>query len=171
MKKNMKHARKKIQAAVIELLQEENFEQLKVTQICRKADVNRATFYKNYDDIFDMREQLRDYVAQTYQNDLNKDKLTSLLSLLKEIKQNQKVYRLFFHLSLDKNLNQKYEFAKWLIYPQNSSEYDHIFVQEGIRAILLAWLKNHCEEDVTEINQIIVHNLKNLGLKINTNQQ
>lgn len=54
----MPTARKKIQRAVIELLKEKEVEQLKVSQICRVAGINRSTFYANYEDCNDMVSQL-----------------------------------------------------------------------------------------------------------------
>lgn len=68
----MKQARKNIQKAVIELLKDHKVDQLKVTQICKLAQINRSTFYANYEDISDMISQLRDYVANQYQKRLEK---------------------------------------------------------------------------------------------------
>ena len=68
----MKQARKNIQKAVIELLRDHKVDQLKVTQICQLAQINRSTFYANYEDISDMISQLRDYVANQYQKRLEK---------------------------------------------------------------------------------------------------
>lgn len=67
MKKQMPTARKKIQRAVIELLKEKEVEQLKVSQICRVAGINRSTFYANYEDCNDMVSQLREYIVQYYE--------------------------------------------------------------------------------------------------------
>lgn len=68
----MKQARKNIQKAVIELLKDHKVDQLKVTQICKLAQINRSTFYANYEDISDIISQLRDYVANQYQKRLEK---------------------------------------------------------------------------------------------------
>ena len=68
----MKQARKNIQKAVIELLKDHQVDHLKVTQICKLAQINRSTFYANYEDISDIISQLRDYVANQYQKRLEK---------------------------------------------------------------------------------------------------
>lgn len=68
----MKQARKNIQKAVIELLKDHKVDQLKVTQICKLAQINRSTFYANYEDISGIISQLRDYVANQYQKRLEK---------------------------------------------------------------------------------------------------
>ena len=47
-KRNRTVSRKKIQNAVVELLKNSNLENLKVTEICQKAHINRSTFYDNY---------------------------------------------------------------------------------------------------------------------------
>ena len=41
---------KKIQQAFIDLLQEENFDQVKVSDIARRAEIDRQTFYLHYVD-------------------------------------------------------------------------------------------------------------------------
>ena len=84
----MKQAHKNIQKAVIELLKDHKFDQLKVTQICKLAQINRSTFYANYEDISDMIFQLRDYVANQYQKDLKKYQNDSFLAMLKGIQAN-----------------------------------------------------------------------------------
>ncbi|MCI5812038.1 MAG: hypothetical protein SO061_06400 [Limosilactobacillus coleohominis] len=102
--KKMRQARKQIQIAVIQLLQTKTINQLKVTQICRLAHINRSTFYANYEDVYDMVDHLRNYVSQQYQSYLKIDRKSSLLSLLKEIQNHQDIYQLFFHLYLDGRL-------------------------------------------------------------------
>lgn len=65
-KRNRTVSRKKIQNAVVELLKNSNLENLKVTEICQKAHINRSTFYANYTDIYDMADKLRKYLVDEY---------------------------------------------------------------------------------------------------------
>lgn len=45
---------RKIQQAFIDLLQEENFDQVKVSDIARRAEIDRQTFYLHYVDKYDL---------------------------------------------------------------------------------------------------------------------
>lgn len=44
----------KLKAAVLELLKEMDFDKITVKMICKKAEVNRSTFYAHYADIYDV---------------------------------------------------------------------------------------------------------------------
>ena len=70
---------------MIELLRTKKVDQLKVTQICKLAHINRSTFYDNYEDIYDMIDQLRDYVAKQYEDDLKRYQDQTFLTMLRRI--------------------------------------------------------------------------------------
>ena len=42
--------KKALKEALIEMLDKETFEQISITELCRKADVSRITFYAHYSD-------------------------------------------------------------------------------------------------------------------------
>lgn len=167
--KKMKEARKAIQDAVIELLRTKKVDQLKVTQICKLAQINRSTFYDNYEDIYDMIDQLRDYVANQYEDDLKRYQDQTFLTMLKRIQANPGIYQLFFRLSLDLNFSKQYNFKKWVQYPTNVNNYEIVFIQAGIRAVLATWIEDNCQTSPEEINQLIIKNLHQLGFKIYEN--
>ncbi|BDR56004.1 TetR-like C-terminal domain-containing protein [Xylocopilactobacillus apis] len=148
--KKSKEGRKKIQSAVIDLLKDHEFSELKVTAICQKAKINRSTFYDNYLDIFDLADQLREYLTQQFielQKDIHEP---NFLKLLENIKQNQDQYRIFFKMQLhvglaeqiDDNFNQQ-------------NKYEKIFFRAGVEAVISNWLINNCQESPAEIAKII----------------
>ena len=47
-----------IQQSFIELLQQVPFEQITVKDLCEKADINRATFYRYYSDLYALKDEL-----------------------------------------------------------------------------------------------------------------
>ena len=51
-------SRRLIHQAFLELLQEKNFEKITVTDIVKRADINRSTFYAHYPDVRGMVEAL-----------------------------------------------------------------------------------------------------------------
>ena len=46
----------KLKQALLILLDENEFDQLSVSKICKEADVNRSTFYAYYDNQFQLLE-------------------------------------------------------------------------------------------------------------------
>ena len=40
-----------IRRTFFELLEEKDFDKISVREICQRADINRSTFYRHYDDI------------------------------------------------------------------------------------------------------------------------
>lgn len=53
-------SRKMIRQAFLELLQEKPFEKITVTDIVKRADINRSTFYAHYPDVLGLVEELID---------------------------------------------------------------------------------------------------------------
>ena len=47
-----------IQQSFIEMLQQAPLEQITVKDLCEKADINRATFYRYYPDLYALKEAL-----------------------------------------------------------------------------------------------------------------
>ena len=54
----VRYTQKVIHDAFLSLLREKNIRQITVTELCQMAEINRATFYKHYRDIFDLLEQI-----------------------------------------------------------------------------------------------------------------
>ena len=52
-------SRRLIRAALLELLQEKKFEKITVTDIVKRADINRSTFYAHYSDVRALMEELQ----------------------------------------------------------------------------------------------------------------
>ena len=51
-------SRRLIRAALLELLQEKKFEKITVTDIVKRAEINRSTFYAHYPDVMGLLEEL-----------------------------------------------------------------------------------------------------------------
>ena len=49
-----------IHDAFFELLESEGFDKMSVTDICKRADVNRGTFYLHYEDKYALLDELID---------------------------------------------------------------------------------------------------------------
>lgn len=61
--------KKALQNTLISLLKEKSFEEVKVADLCKKALVNRSTFYAHYNDKYELFQS----TIETLKNDLNDD--------------------------------------------------------------------------------------------------
>ena len=102
--KNNKRKRasmQKIEQVLIELLQTKELNQISVSDICKRANLNRSTFYANYVDIYGLadtiREKLEAQVADLYKNEIMQGfNSHNYLLLFRHIKENQIFYRTYF---------------------------------------------------------------------------
>lgn len=62
--------KKEIRHSFFELLKEKPINKITVSDIIRKADINRSTFYFYYDDIYDMIEQINNDIFEAFNNEI-----------------------------------------------------------------------------------------------------
>jgi len=95
-------SRKVIRQAFMELLKEKSFEKITVTDIVKRADINRSTFYAHYPDVMGLIEEIQnevlDYTHQVLMEMSFKNFLENPKPLLNEIvkmaEENNELYRL-----------------------------------------------------------------------------
>ena len=59
--------------ALLELMKEKTFEEIKVSDICNKAPINRATFYSHYKDKYELLSSSINDLKISLTNELNKN--------------------------------------------------------------------------------------------------
>ncbi len=91
MNRKQSYSRMVIRQALLDLLEQMPLKKVTVTDICKRADVNRTTFYTNYTDIYDLlksiTQDLHDEVRQVLTQYDHVDGLayyTALLTVLQE---------------------------------------------------------------------------------------
>lgn len=160
--KRKRESMERIEKVFIELLQMKELSQISVSDICKRAGLNRTTFYANYTDIYGLADTIRDKLEVAV-SDLYKDEITQgfnsndYLKLLRHIKENQIFYQTYFKLGYD----NKY---KIIVYDTDLAqthfqnkfiEYHMEFFKAGITQIIKLWLKNSCKESPEDIFEII----------------
>ena len=165
--------------ALLSLLEKKEYEFITVTEICKKAGVNRSTFYLHYENIDDLLEETVRYVSDKFassfdeinnKSNLEKQILTSekfLKPYLSFIKDNKKIYKLMhdkpqlFNLekiakSLYKNIFNvalnNYEVK------EEEKKYIFSFYTQGVIGVINAWLKGDCRDEIDFIIKIIERN-------------
>lgn len=169
--KRKKNSQEKIQKVFIELIQTKEINEITVSDICKKAKLNRTTFYSNYIDIYDLADKIKDDlfqdVLELYSSEINEKKHSyDFLKLFNHIKDNQLFYKTYFKLDYDnknnfiENLLDYTEFEKY--YPnEKNCEYHVTFFMYGLNAVIKRWLYYGCIETPEEIKNIISDEYKN----------
>lgn len=160
--KRKRESMQKIEQVLIELLQAKELNQISVSDICKRANLNRSTFYANYVDIYGLadtiREKLETQVADLYREELMKGyNSNNYLKLFRHIKENQFFYCTYFKLGYDekyKILTYDYEMAK-KHFDDRFIEYHMEFFKSGLTRIIKLWLQNGCKETPEEMFEII----------------
>ena len=104
--KRRRESMEKIEKAFVELLQERELKEITVSDICKKADVNRTTFYSHYDGIEELNASIFKWMVEQFLNIFseeseNREHSFDFLKLFKNIKENQIFYKLYFKLGLN----------------------------------------------------------------------
>lgn len=159
--KRRRESVKKIERIFIELLQEQELDKISVSDICKRAGLNRSTFYANFTDIYDLAEKvsrhLQEEVLRLYDFE-RQEKIRShnYLKLFQHISQNQLFYKTYFKLGyvndsvigIDTETAQRYFDIKYIDY--------HIeFFKAGLNAMIKKWLNGGCKETPEEMEQIL----------------
>ena len=87
MDRRVKYTKKVIKETFISLLEEKDLKKITVSELCNNADINRATFYRYYLDIYDLYDKIQDEFVTELKNIIidNHDKRISTGILVKSI--------------------------------------------------------------------------------------
>ena len=95
-------SRRLIREAFLDLLREKPYEKITVTDIVRRADINRSTFYAHYQDIWALVEECQREIVdhtlavtrQLQYSSIFRDPMTFLQAISGPLEQNKELYRL-----------------------------------------------------------------------------
>ena len=169
--KRKKDSQDKIEKVFVEFIQTKYINEISVTDICKKTNLNRSTFYANYVDIYDLADKIREKleleVDNLYKDEKNmKHNSLNILKLFRNIKENQLFYKTYFKLNMDKNTKiSQYEYdynLSKLKFNDKYVDYHILFFMAGFNAIVKKWLFNGCVESPEEMNEIIISEYKNI---------
>lgn len=160
--KRKRQSRERIEKVFLEQLQTKELEEVRVSELCKLAGVNRTTFYANYTDVYALADFIRDRLesglADLYQEEIRAGINTNnYLKLFRHIRENQIFYRTYFKLGYDDNykiLAYDTELAK-RHFQNRFIEYHMAFFKSGLTRIIKLWLQNDCRETPEEMFEII----------------
>lgn len=160
--KRKKESIERIEKVFIDLLQTRELNEISVSDICKRAGLNRTTFYANYTDIYGLADSIRDKLennlSDLYQNEITQGfNSNDYLKLFYHIKENQIFYQTYFKLGYDNNYKIfTYDTALAREHFQNKFiEYHMKFFKSGITEVIKLWLQNGCRESPEDMFEII----------------
>ena len=175
--KRVQYTKNIIKSSFFELLNKKNIEKITVKELCEKAEINRATFYKHYEDIFDLQNKINENYFNELKNIISnydtQSKSTSFLkNLLEIIKSNKEVSKIIFNsdnswVSLNEVISLTYKNVKnkWIkCNPKLDSktcDYLFLYLSNASIGIIKDWVKNDMLEDIEYINNFI-HNINKI---------
>lgn len=101
-------SKKLIRQAFLELLKEKTFEKITVTDIVKRADINRSTFYAHYPDVMGVIEEIQEEILDYCQKALGDIDFSELFEnpepllnkIVKLLEENHELYRLLSHSTM-----------------------------------------------------------------------
>ena len=170
--------------ALIELLNKKSFEFITIKEICKKAGVNRSTFYLHYDNTTDLLYETidnlnKDFFSCFAEEDKDIDKKIAgkqkedlvlitpkyLIPYLNHVKSNKLVYQVSAKYPALMKSNERYkDMQNKILFPilknfgvdDIESKYISAYYINGTYAIIDEWIKNGCREETADICDLII---------------
>ena len=156
-----------IQNAFGELLRQKPFSKITVREICDKAEINRSTFYKHYQDCYDLLDKMKDETLQRFDEMLAgmKDRgvMATMTAILQTLKDNAALFRALRRQGGEHSFTNQlaghcfdYMDIQISIHPAlgwNETQKRIVFsyLTGGAAAIIEYWLQNGCKEPPEQI--------------------
>lgn len=84
MDRRILKTKRAIYNAFVELLSEKEINHITITDISKKADINRKTFYNYYSDIYEVMEEIENMMVDTFIKRLDTIEFTNMTDFLTE---------------------------------------------------------------------------------------
>jgi len=162
MKKN--DAKTNIVKALIELMDEQEYESITITDIVNRANVSRVTYYRYFKEkedvvktFFEITKNKFFNSVQIAKNGLPEDNEVTILSLFLFFKANMKANKCIQKAGLEKELLDflSTEFLDNL--PVKLDEYLAYFVSGALFNVLIHWLDKDCKDSIEEVSRPFVN--------------
>ncbi len=171
MDRRVKYTKSVIYDTFLNLLREKDINDITVTEVCKLADINRATFYRYYDDCFDLLRKIENDFMEELTNSEPMKKLPNesvydfTYGILKIFENNKKLITILFNTNnniyfLNEVLEECYfkcvdKWSNLFNIDKNIVEYQTVFIFNGALGIINYWIKNEFSDDTSFIAKMI----------------
>lgn len=141
--------RRMIKDALIELMNDNDFSKISISDICKTADINRSTFYSHYKDTKEVLVDIEDDIISRLPevSDSKQDLKEAMREILSFIKDNSALITIMVVKRKDDSFVEKLLSSILARYEHLSSasnemqtRYNYIFCTSGIIGIIKEWI-------------------------------
>lgn len=162
------------------IIREKPLNKITVKEICDMAEINRATFYKYYLDVYDLldkiEEQFLEELREILLSQKNKTAKDVLTLIMVSFKAEQEKYEAIFSANGDASFPQKviemcYDMDRTLMQIENDklsqtqNEWLFQFIAQGCNGILNQWIQNGMQESISEVTDFAYKLIQNILTK------
>lgn len=169
--RRIQYTRRVLEQTLIELLHTKPIEKISITELCKLADINRATFYQHYHSPYELLHEIQDTFYQSFKADmerlLKKENDSSiLLVLVTKIRDNKQLCKVLFSESGERSFQNKTLsivrdelIRKWEKHHEKMHK-AHAplvfkFITTGSIGMVQEWLQGDCKESPQEITLLL----------------
>lgn len=148
------YTRGAIKDALFHLLQNSTLEEITVKEICAHADINRATFYRNYHDIYDLYTAIeKELLDRAFTCEFNGQGISRLLAIVydnqafyREMFRRQSFSSYSFHLLEYFKMALTEQLKLWNCFDTDTYDISFQYMVYGIFGILKDWVVGGCAQ-------------------------
>jgi len=162
-----------LQEALLRLLETRNISKVSVTELCREAGINRATFYHHYGSQYDvlseMEQTMIDHLQTMIDNGIARGDVSpqqQLELICSYLRENSGMSKLFFGNSsvgsdFAKKLFSTFQNKEYLVehlcsdYDEESNRLMFIFLETGTFSLIQSWLLEDISKSAREVSDLI----------------
>jgi len=165
--RRIQYTKRMLQDAVFELLKEKNINDISVTELCTKANINRGSFYKYYTNIYDLVAQIKSKFLSSARETVDEifatqDTYELFVKLLILVSNNREIFSMIINSSHSSDIINEVagpayvrSVQQWLATQSGISEekfmYIFSFLVGGAVLTIGKWLSNECREDIPSV--------------------
>lgn len=166
MDRRIKNTKEKIKVCFISLLKKKPLDDITITELCEMRDINRATFYKYYENQYDLLEKLEHEYIQEILNAIDESDSQGFPMLVRPIIEKVKSTQEYFSVLISDNSDSNFREKVFnLCYQENMKIIDNIFTNtpetqkqwlfyfmaEGLNGIFRQWVAGGMKESAEEL--------------------
>ena len=164
-----------IKEALIQLLSEEKFETISVSKLCKRAGINRGTFYLHYMDKYDMMDRIKEEIISQLRSifeDGSEDSWDLLTANFQLLKENERLINAVIKSKYIDFRETIREFITSIILSDRQTDSTENFLRENfkvpekyaleiflssVEGIVSLWITSGAQESPEEITGIILN--------------
>lgn len=171
--RRIRKSKEAIRTALVKLLTHKNLENITITEIAKEADINRKTFYNNYENIFQVIEEIENDIVNSFNDVLSKinleenlkqpldffETLTNIIQndfeFYSDLVQTQKVGEINLIAKITETLKErvKANLPKGLFQDKFTMEFSINYIITGMMEGYKEWLQNPKEISLEKLAQ------------------